>query len=346
MVLLLKINKLVATALLFIAGSTIYTYSQLVEIPTTYIKHGAYSVVVNICHKNQTCTIEQYNNVGTNLPIEYHKDRFFYERQGNQLILHNRNKHASSSVRKIYASSYYALCFYPKNQLNGVTDDKKIFPSLISVSGVLANQDGYYYALPLEFRAYLLFSDSCMYMRFGENESVLLNASLGEGISASPTLVEGAVANASGWSYFWNNRPRLTETINKAECIVGHVFLQEEDSIVFKKGGIGFRYDKLNQNGMKFKYSLRDSYVVIKNSGSIDTLLYHDAVLYDARVIQEKESAPRKMVIGPGGILQEPTGKMHISIYVDSSKDMHDIDSTSMIIRKYYFPINFHYGEE
>lgn len=336
------LNKIIIFAILLIAGCSFSAYSRPTEAPKTFVKKGMYTVVVRLFPSKETCIIEQYNNVGTNLVIEYHKDKYSYVRQGDCLILRSCSKHAPSSVRKIYTSAYYSLCFYPQTRLTNELSAEKIFPSLLPMNGVLADRDGYYYALPSEIRADVLFSDSCLFMHFGEEESVLLlNSSIADGIPSITTRVKEAMANVSGWGYFWNNRPRLSTPIDK-HSIVNHIFVHHGDSISFEKGRVGSRYDSLTQERTRFKYRMHDSYVVMKTGLSTDTLLYHDGALYEARVLQEKSSAPRT-ILGTAGIRQQPTGEMRISVYVESSNRYYDEATAIMNIRRYFFPINFRY---
>ena len=330
--------KRVVFVAFFVVGSGMGICSQT-KTTTTYVKHGMYTVVVNFCNENQTCTIEQYNNVGTNLIKGYHKDKYSYVRKGDNLILHSCSKNRLSIVGKNYIDAYYSLCFYPKTQIEGMTNGESIFPALISQEGVVANWNGYYYTLPNEIRADLLFSDSCMFLRLGNDEGILLlKSSVGDENPMSASSVEGAVANASGWTYFWNNRKRPSEVINPSR-IIGHIFIHEKDTIGFEKGGVGYLYDSHFLRRDNFKYKLCGPYVVIMDNISVDTLLYRDGALYEAKVYQSKESAPRTLCLN--GIRQEPTGNMTISVYADSSIGIIDEKTIFMNIREYYFPINF-----
>ncbi len=329
--------------LLFLVGKTAIVSSQSVE-PIVYIKGGFHTIIVSIWDKNHTCIIEQYNNVGTSLKLEYHKDKFTYKQIDGHLVLTNRNSKAPSDLHKHPTESYYSLCFYPITQLYKEEDGRTIFPTLQQRYGVVANEDGYFYEFPLECRGDMLFSDSCMVLRFGEKNGIVLSRrSIDEESMHQATPKDGSLTDLMGWSALWNNRLRLSETIGKDYNIVGRTFKCQEDSIYFGKRRSGVRYLSSLQQNVKFKYSVHDPYITIRSGYSTDTLLYNDGVLYEAQVIQYADYASKKIITGPLGFQQEPTGNMRINIYIESS--IRTIDTVSIIssVQKYFFPINFHW---
>lgn len=331
-----------------------------------YVCEGLKKWVVTLT--GNYCIIEQIINEGTP-PFVYHyqKDVFHYIRKKDTLFLRNLDILAPNTIESYRTFSFQDMCFRTPDYIQyqgNFLDEYPLTPKHTSHSNLLlADAVGYMYRFPKKCYASIELSDSCMSLYTAPNTPpiLLLNSQINlndaTGASSVKNLINTWVADSTlrtmieypksvvdwvtyswDWGYYWYKRERLTANIDVSSALLEHTFVDDVESYYFGANYQGVYHNDATSTQYDFTYTTSQSYVILRTTQYVDSLLYDNGVLYYALINQHQPDSSYLH----RGYRQASTGTMTVRAWKDLSRPDISSEQVGTTFQHYYIPINYH----